>query len=179
MSDKPMFQKLEEFQEEVTYGNQAQAIAAGIPGADIYTAGFPEKNWVMTEEKARKIPGAQVFNFAMSGVVQTLITFPYAFFGKSAVMGTISVGVLENLTIPLDKLNTLNIKSTGEGQTNVPGTGYSWPVPMKPLTGVQRIERVQMSWQVHNLDVVPEVAMTPGEQVISGKCDQILAKLGA
>lgn len=171
---KPAFQTLEEFQLATSYGSRVDALAAGQTVGP-YVETDPVKGWQMSEEAARAIPGVQLFTFRG----ETLITFPSAFFGKQAVLGGVTVGVLESMTMPLAKVPIINLTPGLPGETNIPGLGYSWPAPLRALTAVQRLERVQTSWQVHNLDVVPEVALTPGEQLINGKCDQILAKLGA
>jgi hypothetical protein len=171
---KPAYQKLEEFQLAVNYGDRATAASAG-QAVGPYIETDPIKGWQMTEEAALAIPGIQKFTFRG----ETLITFPNAFFGKSAVVGQVTVGTVESMTMPLNKVPVINLIPDGPGQTNIPGLGYSWPAPLRALTAVQRIERVQMSWQVHNLDVVPEVAMTPGEQIIASLCQRIATKVGA
>jgi hypothetical protein len=171
---KPAFQKLEEFQLAVNYDGRATAVAAGQTVGP-YVETDPIKGWRLSEAEALAIPGVQKFTFRG----ETLVTFPNAFFGKSEVVGGVTVGVLETMTMPLNKVPVINLTPGLPGETNLPGLGYSWPAPLRALTGVQRIERVQMSYQVHNLDVVPEVALTPGEQVILSTCQRIAAKVGA
>ena len=171
---KPAYQRLEEFQLVPSYDTRASALAAGQTVGP-YVETDPIKAWRMIKEEALAIPGVQTFTFRG----ETLITFPATFFGKQAVVGQVTVGVVESMTMPLEKVPVINLIPDGPSQTNVPGLGYSWPAPLRALTAVQRIERVQASWEVHNLDVVPELALTPGEQVIVGYCQRIAARVGA
>lgn len=173
MPNKPIFQKLEEFQLVPSYGDRAAAAAAGVT-VPAYVPTDPVKGWVMTEAMARAVPGVQLFTFRD----ETLITFPVAFFGKATVVGGVTVGVTESMTLPLNKLGVFNMLPE-EPNANIPGLGYAWPVPLRALTAVQRLERVQMSWQVRNLDAIPEVALTPGEQIILNVCNRIAARVGA
>lgn len=179
MVDKTAWESLEGHQAFTTYATQADAAAASAPGAKDYVATQDEKGWHdpkadTTEDGRRQIK--------VGGVPHVM--YPAVFTGVADAAG---IGIVEELVIPVAQAKKVNIKPTGTGMTNVPGTGNTVKVPLKPMTVFQKIQRrsgVSNFW-IRNTDVAEEsntaVDLSPtlaALAALDAKVDKILAKLG-
>ncbi len=179
MENKPAWQSLEDQQAFTTYATQADAVAASATGAKDYNPAQDEKGWLdpkadTTEDGRRQIK--------VGGVPHVM--YPAVFTGVADAAGD---GIVEELVIPVAQAKKTNIKPTGPGMTNVPGTGNVVKVPLKPLTVFQKIRRrsgVSNFW-IRNTDVAEEsntaVDLSPTLAALasmSTKVDKILVKFG-
>lgn len=91
---------------------------------------------------------------------------------------------LKQYSIALEDAGTVNIPPTGLGQTNVPGADQpAVPEPIEINPGTQVLVSSRAAGGsgflplVLNTDVVPEVALTPGERLIVSHLEAIRAEL--
>lgn len=93
---------------------------------------------------------------------------------------------LKTYSIAVEDARTVNIPPTGTGQTNVSGAdqpAVPEPIELNPATQVLVSPRKAGGSGflplVENTDVVPDVALTPGERLIVSHVEAIRAKIGA
>jgi hypothetical protein len=148
---KPAWEPIETYQAFPTYATQEAALAAGIPGAKTYTATDDEKNWI--DPKANEPgPGKRIATYKGAPWVLYL---DGTFSGK--LIDADQNGIVEDLAMPVAEALKLNIKPSGPGMTNVPGTGNVVPVPLNgALAPTQKIRRETPmgAWKVRNFDVL-------------------------
>ena len=191
---KQPWEPLANYQLFPTFATQADADAAKAPGAKNYAPGDDTKGW--HDPDADK-PGGGKLHFEVNGIPH--VFYPFVFRGKTNPDATqdpaTQFGLLESLVIPVEVAKRVNIKPSGLGMTNIPGTDRTIPVPLAPLGEFQRIMAFggpgSIVMKVRNLDVplpteataanteavlVAVQAIGAAVQVIGVKVDKLLVK---
>lgn len=146
---KQAFEPLESYHETPVYPNRDAAKEATGEEIAEFTAERRPKYWRILQPE--NVTGVQFF--PVDDV--PMVLFPRAFFGKVSADG--KIGILEALVMSVEETKTFNIPPSGTGMTNVPGAEKpARPVPIKPLTDSQQIQRGEgptSGYGVRNLDV--------------------------
>lgn len=177
---KPAWESLEKLQAFPTFQNQDAASLAQAPGARNYLPTQDERNWYDPNPGEA---GPFRVQFEVGGA--PWVMYRFAFTGK---MDAAENGIVSSIAMPITQAARVNIKPSGAGMTNVPGTGKVVPVPLnRDLLPTERIRRQTpfSPFEIRNLDVSPpsEQAAADAQQTaaatvrIEAKVDKILAKL--
>jgi len=185
---KLAWEGLEKLQAFPTFATQDAAAAAGAPGAKDYVSTQDERNHFDPNPAE---PADYKIHFYVGSVLWVMYRFVFG--GK---LDPDQNGILVSLAMPAEQAGKVNIKPSGTGMTNVPGTGKVMPVPLKrDLLPTEKIRRQTAfsNFQIRNLDVAlpSEVAastvdsmaktvqdLLTGLAEVQLKLGKIMAKLG-
>lgn len=165
---KPAWENLEKLQAFPTFQDQDAAAATLAPGARGYIPTDDEKNWY-DPNPAKKEYGKVHFTVG----TEPWVMYPYVFNKR---LDANQDGLLDNVAMPVDVAGKVNIKPSGLGQTNVPGTGHTVPVPFsRDLLPTEKIRRQTPmgDFDIRNIDV--QLASEIAAETVDSISDEVVA----